>query len=209
MPGRGRAGPGLGAGPDPALSVSAASTTGSASGTSRPSSSAASRLSPSAATLGRAGPAADGAQEGRAARHQLLARRPAMRAPPGARVGRRYAVVWGGRRGRAGDRLACPGPRAGTPGKLLAGLAVSSRRRVFLLHVSASPLARRRSRLTAGLGAVPTIRRTLRAWPHRGQRGWCWLWVAQTPCPPPLRNGDPNAADFGKTWVCFLKKSYI
>lgn len=125
-----------------------------------------------------------------------------MRAPPGARVD---AVRCGlGRTQRPGDRLACPGPRgAWTPG-LLAGLAVSSQRRSFCSTFLVSPCAPSLpAHCRAGGRALSA--RTLRV-ARRGPHGWCWLWAAQTPCPPPLRGQGRAAADFGENVGLLFKE---
>lgn len=125
---------------------------------------------PSAATLRpRAGPAAGPAPgRSRAARHP--APRPPTRYEGAARRPRVDAVrcSLGRERRRAGDRLACPGPRG--RGRLgSAGLRREFPTEVFLLHVS-SPLRAPSLQLTAGLGPCP-VRPGLSVWPTVARRG--------------------------------------
>lgn len=131
-----------------------------------------------------------------------------MRAPSGAQVDAVRCGL-GKTERRAGDRLACPGPRgagpgcAGTPG-LLAGLAVSFRRWSFCSTFLVSPRAPSLPAHRRAGGRVLSAR-TLRVACH-GPRGRCWLRAAQSPCPPPLRGQGRATADFGENVGLLFKE---
>ena len=196
-----------GAGPDPG-SLSAASTMGSASGTSRASCSAAAAAPPSAGTPGPRWPS------GRPAPRRTGCLTPAPRPPTryesAARRPSGRRSLWFGEDAEACRRLAgLPGAVgagpgcAGTPG-LLAGLAMSSRRRSFCSTFLVSPRAPSLPAHRRAGGCVLSARtlRVARCGPH----GRCWLWAAQTLCPPPLRGQGRATADFGENVGLLFKE---